>query len=194
MDLSLQGLDRNREKLSRPFLISVLNFYPEQLPNKVSSFVNASPRSVKITCARDDRNARVIKQNRVSEVKCGYRQDDKFKAEPLTERYSQTYFNNRKREWRIADVRSSYDRSHDVAPFDPSKPRCDRARRSLIWAEIHEENKRHVVPMTVNHWYGRPNRIQIDYPDMKFARSSKTKDFYSRGRLDLTHETKCGVR
>ncbi|KAM0730509.1 hypothetical protein ACS0PU_002838 [Formica fusca] len=108
-------------------------------------------------------------------------------AEPWIERYATTYFGNRKRERRIADAGSAYDRLHDVTPFDPSKPRCDRTKPSLIWAEIHEENKRHVVPMTANHWYSRPNRDQIDYPDMRFARSSKTRDFYSRNRIpDLT--------
>lgn len=113
----------------------------------------------------------------------------KFKAEPWTERYETTYFDNRKRERRIADVGSAYDRLHDVTPFDPSKPRCDRTKPSLIWAEIHEENKRHAVPMTANHWYSRPNRTQIDYPDMRFARSSKTRDFYSRNTIpDLTPE------
>ncbi|XP_018375453.1 PREDICTED: uncharacterized protein LOC108769131 [Trachymyrmex cornetzi] len=104
-------------------------------------------------------------------------------AEPSTERHSTTYFDNRKREKRIADTRLAYDRLHDVTPFDPSKPRCDRTKPRFIWAEIHEENKRHVVPMTANHWYGRPNRVQIDYPDMRFARSSKTRDFYSRNHL-----------
>ncbi|TGZ47922.1 Uncharacterized protein DBV15_07606 [Temnothorax longispinosus] len=113
-------------------------------------------------------------------------------AEPSTERHSTTYFDNRKREERrrigVAGARSAYDRLHgdDVIPFDPSKPRCDRTKPSFIWARIHEEDKRHVVPMTANHWYGRPNRVQIDYPDMRFARSSKTRDFYSRNHLILT--------
>ncbi|KAL0114690.1 hypothetical protein PUN28_011769 [Cardiocondyla obscurior] len=106
-------------------------------------------------------------------------------TEPLAERHTTTYFGNYKQEGRIADARSAYDRSHDVTPFDPGKPRCDRANPSLIWAEIHEEDKRHVVPMTANHWYGRPNRVQIDFPDMRFARSTKTRDFYSRGSLIL---------
>ncbi|KAH0945452.1 hypothetical protein HN011_001137 [Eciton burchellii] len=110
-------------------------------------------------------------------------------AEPWAERHSITYFNNRKRERRIADVRSAYDRAHDLTPFDPSKPRCDRPKQSLIWAEIHDENKRHVVPMTANHSYGRPNRVQIDYPDPRFARSSKTKDFYSRRYFNLMADT-----
>ncbi|XP_011692028.1 PREDICTED: uncharacterized protein LOC105452534 isoform X2 [Wasmannia auropunctata] len=116
------------------------------------------------------------------------RQEARFRNEmkcldvvgPSTERHSTTYFGNRKREKRIADARSAYDRLHDITPFDPGKPRCDRTKQSFIWAEIHEENKCHVVPMTANHWYGRPNRVQIDYPDMKFAQSSETRDFYSR--------------
>lgn len=112
-----------------------------------------------------------------------------FKAAPSSERHATTYFGNRKLERRrIADVKSAYDRSRDVTPFDQRRPRCDRAQRSLIWAEIHEENKRHVVPMTANHWYGRPNRDQIDYPDARFARSSETRDFYSRGRLNMTSD------
>ncbi|XP_072760030.1 uncharacterized protein [Anoplolepis gracilipes] len=126
---------------------------------------------------------------RAEEVKIRKKEKLLSVAEPWIERYATTYFDNRKRERRIADARSSYDRLHDVTPYDPSKPRCDRTKSSLIWAEIHEENKRHVVPMTANHWYSRPNRIQIDYPDMRFARSSKTRDFYSRNRIpDLTSD------
>lgn len=60
---------------------------------------------------------------------------------------------------KVGNPTTYYDRSHDVTSFDPSKPRCDRTERSLIWVEIHDRNKRHVVPMTVNHWYGRANRI-----------------------------------
>lgn len=104
----------------------------------------------------------------------------------MAERYSITYFNNRKREKRIAAAVPAYDLYHDMTPFDPRRPRCDRAKPDAIWAEIHEENKRHVVGMTGNLWYGRPNRVQIDYPDPRFAKSVKTKEFYTRRNLNLT--------
>ncbi|XP_078033389.1 uncharacterized protein LOC144468089 [Augochlora pura] len=99
--------------------------------------------------------------------------------EPFAPRHSITYFNNNK-----ADSRgSAYERLHSMEDFDPSKPRCDRTKASLYWLEISKENEGHKVPMTSNHWYGRPNRIQVDLPEKKFNRSSRMRELYSRCRI-----------
>ncbi|KAG7190931.1 hypothetical protein KM043_006986 [Ampulex compressa] len=105
--------------------------------------------------------------------------------EPFAPPFSITYFNNRKRERRIAEEMTAYDRIHASKDFDPKKPRCDRTKPRLLWAGIHEENKGHTVPMTANHWYGWPNRTQVDHLEKKFNRSSKTREFYSRNAFNL---------
>lgn len=98
-----------------------------------------------------------------------------FQLEPFAPRHSITYFNNNKEE----SAKSAYKRLHSLE-FDLSKPRCDRAKPDLYWLEISRENKGHKVPMTTNLWYGRPNRVQVDFPETKFNRSSKMQEFYTR--------------
>ncbi|XP_029036969.1 uncharacterized protein LOC114873140 [Osmia bicornis bicornis] len=95
--------------------------------------------------------------------------------EPFAPRHSISYFNNNKED----STRSAYERLHSGV-FDPSKARCDRTKPSLYWLEISNENKGHKVPMTTNLWYGRPNRVQVDFPEKKFNRSNKMREFYSR--------------
>ncbi|KZC12478.1 hypothetical protein WN55_04016, partial [Dufourea novaeangliae] len=101
--------------------------------------------------------------------------------EPFAPRHSISYFNNNKED----STGSAYERLHGTEDFDPGRPRCDRTKASLYWLEISKENKGHKVPMTSNHWYGRPNRIQVDVPEKKFNRSSKMQAFYSRFGIDL---------
>ncbi|XP_053976783.1 uncharacterized protein LOC128875317 [Hylaeus volcanicus] len=101
--------------------------------------------------------------------------------EPFAPRHSISYFNNNKKD----SAKSAYERLHSAADFDLGKPRCDRTKPSLYWLEIAKENNGHTVPMTSNHWYGRPNRIQVDFPQKKFNRSSKMLEFYSRSGLNL---------
>ncbi|KAK9308927.1 hypothetical protein QLX08_001330 [Tetragonisca angustula] len=100
--------------------------------------------------------------------------------EPFAPRHSITYFNNNKEE----SAKSAYERLHSL-DFDLSKPRCDRTKPDLYWSEISRENKGHKVPMTTNLWYGRPNRVQVDFPETKFNRSSKTQEFYTRCGFSL---------
>ncbi|XP_043263957.1 uncharacterized protein LOC122404120 [Colletes gigas] len=104
--------------------------------------------------------------------------------EPFAPRYSISYFNNNKED----STKSAYERLHSAVDYDPAKPRCDRTKPSLYWLEISKENNCHKVPMTSNHWYGRPNRIQVDFPEKKFNRSSKMLEFYSRAGLNLISE------
>ncbi|KAK2588556.1 hypothetical protein KPH14_006332 [Odynerus spinipes] len=105
--------------------------------------------------------------------------------EPFAPRHSITFFNNNKREKRAAEVALAYDRLHGEEVFDPRKARAERTNPSLIWSEIYEENKRHIIPMTTSHSYGRPNRVQIDYPDNTFRRATQTREFYRRNDLNL---------
>ncbi|XP_014602987.1 PREDICTED: uncharacterized protein LOC106786291 [Polistes canadensis] len=105
--------------------------------------------------------------------------------EPFAPRNSITYFNNKKEDTRIIETVSGYDRLHKQEDFDLRKLRADRKNPSLIWSEIYQENKHHIVPMISNHWYGRPNRQQIDYPDKSLYRASQTREFYRRNDLNL---------
>ena len=100
--------------------------------------------------------------------------------DPFALRNSITYFNNNKED----SAKSAYERLHSV-DFDLSKPRCDRTKPSLYWLEISKENQGHKVPMTTNLWYGRPNRVQVDFPGTKFNRSSKMQEFYIRCGFSL---------
>ncbi|XP_071866723.1 uncharacterized protein [Bombus fervidus] len=100
--------------------------------------------------------------------------------DPFAFRNSITYFNNNKED----SAKSAYERLHSV-DFDLSKPRCDRTKPSLYWLEISKENQGHKVPMTTNLWYGRPNRVQVDFPGTKFNRSSKMQEFYIRCGFSL---------
>ncbi|XP_076241050.1 uncharacterized protein LOC143183414 [Calliopsis andreniformis] len=104
--------------------------------------------------------------------------------EPFAPRHSITYFNNRKKD----STESAYKRLHSHEGYDPGKPRCDRTKPNLYWLEIAKENKGLKIPMTSNHWYGRPNRVQVDVPEKKFNRSSKMREFYSRYGPSLIRE------
>ena len=101
-----------------------------------------------------------------------------------------TYFNNNKNSIIISDSLSKitgYDRLHNVPPYDYTKTRCDRSKPSKIWNEIYKENIHHTVPMITSHWYGRPNRVQVDFPDNKFKKSNKMRDnFYRRNGTNLS--------
>ncbi|XP_017791577.1 PREDICTED: uncharacterized protein LOC108573624 [Habropoda laboriosa] len=101
--------------------------------------------------------------------------------EPFAPRHSITYYNNRKED----SAKSAYERLHSIEGFDPGKPRCDRTKPNLYWLEISKENKGHKLPLTTNLWYGRPNRVQVDFLQKKFNRSSKMAEFYTRSRLNL---------
>ncbi|KAI4493356.1 hypothetical protein M0802_009416 [Mischocyttarus mexicanus] len=105
--------------------------------------------------------------------------------EPFAPRHSITYFNNKKKDSRIIETVSAYDRLHKQEDLDLRKVRADRKNPSLIWSEIYQENKHHIVPMISSHWYGRPNRQQIDYPDKSLCRASQTREFYRRNDLNL---------
>ncbi|CAL7937485.1 unnamed protein product [Xylocopa violacea] len=104
--------------------------------------------------------------------------------EPFAPRCMDSYFNNYKED----STKSAYERLHRV-DFDPRKSRCDRTKQSLYWLEISKENRGHKVPMTSNLWYGRPNRVQIDFPGKKFNRSSRMQEFYTPGRFSLITDT-----
>ncbi|XP_012172064.1 uncharacterized protein LOC105666518 [Bombus terrestris] len=107
--------------------------------------------------------------------------------DPFALRNSITYFNNNKED----SAKSAYERLHSV-DFDLSKPRSDRTKPSLYWLEISKENQGHKVPMTTNLWYGRPNRVQVDFPGTKFNRSSKMQEFYIRCGFSLVSDEENG--
>ena len=112
-----------------------------------------------------------------------------LQLEPFAPRHKYTYFNNQKQEKRVLDKRPAYDIIHEISPYDFTKPRCDRKKQSSIWTGIHEENKNKKVGMTTSLWYGRPNRVQIDYSDSKFYRTSTIKsEFYRKNDKNLTPE------
>ncbi|KAF7386868.1 uncharacterized protein V1477_011627 [Vespula maculifrons] len=104
---------------------------------------------------------------------------------PFAPRHSITFFNNKKQEKKVTETVSAYDRLHKYEDFDPRKPRAECISPSLIWSEIYEENKHHIVPMITSHWYGRPNREQIDYPDKSLCHASQIREFYRRNDLNL---------
>ncbi|XP_017752701.1 PREDICTED: uncharacterized protein LOC108545535 [Eufriesea mexicana] len=104
--------------------------------------------------------------------------------EPFAPRHSISYFNNNKEESR----KSAYERLHRVDGYDAAKPRCDRTKPSLYWLEISKENRGHKVPMTANLWYGRPNRVQVDFPGKKFNRTSKMQEFFDHCGFSLASD------
>lgn len=109
------------------------------------------------------------------------------KLEPFGARDSITFFDNHKSLETRSDTVTGYDRLHDRTPYDQTKPRCDRTKQAIIWQGIHVENKSHRIPMIAEHWYGRPNRVQVDFPDGKYRRSNKIRDnFYRRNGTNLS--------
>ena len=109
-----------------------------------------------------------------------------LQLKPFGPREMYTYFNSQTQGKRIFDKKTAYDRLHDKSPYDFRKARCDRKKQSTIWEGIHEQNKYHKVGITTSLWYGRPNRIQVDFPESKFRRSRFIQDsFYSRNNLNL---------
>ncbi|XP_076166217.1 uncharacterized protein LOC143146093 [Ptiloglossa arizonensis] len=101
--------------------------------------------------------------------------------EPFAPRHSYSYFNNNKEE----STKLSYERLRGTLDYDPGARRCDRTKPNLFWLEISKENNGLKVPMTSNHWYGRPNRVQLDTFEKKFNRSNRILEFYRRFGLDL---------
>ncbi|XP_033215011.1 uncharacterized protein LOC117171635 isoform X1 [Belonocnema kinseyi] len=107
--------------------------------------------------------------------------------EPLASRHKYTYFNNQKEEKSVLDKRTAYDRLHDFSQYDIRKTRCDRKKQSTIWQGIHEENKNKKVGMTTSLWYGRPNRVQIDFSERKYCRTTMIQDaIYRKHDLNLS--------